>query len=47
VLPPYKYAAINKAPDDFLKPLEDKNAAKKEGADVKKTPPAKKPKKAG
>lgn len=44
VLPPYKYAAINKAPDDFLKPLEDKKAAKKEGADAKKAPPAKKPK---
>ena len=40
VLPPYKYAAINKAPDDFLKPLEDKNTAKKDGA----PPPAKKPK---
>ena len=40
VLPPYKYAAIDKAPDDFLKPLEDKNAAKKDGA----PPPAKKPK---
>lgn len=47
VLPPYKYAAINKAPDDFLKPLEDKNAAKKEGADAKKALPAKKPAKAG
>ena len=44
VLPPYKYAAINKAPDDFLKPLEDKKAAKKEGADAKKAAPAKKPK---
>jgi hypothetical protein len=44
VLPPYKYAAINKSPDDFLKPLEDKNAAKKEGAESKKAPPAKKPK---
>lgn len=47
VLPAYKYAAINKAPDDFLKPLEDKNAAKKEGADAKKAPPVKKPAKAG
>jgi hypothetical protein len=47
VLPPYKYAAINKAPDDFLKPLEDKNAAKKEGAAAKKAPPAKKPAKSG
>jgi hypothetical protein len=47
VLAPYKYAAINKAPDDFLKPLEDKSAAKKDGADTKKTPPAKKPAKAG
>ncbi|HEY6895194.1 MAG TPA: DUF4340 domain-containing protein [Rhodanobacteraceae bacterium] len=44
VLPPYKYAAINKAPDDFLKPVEDKNAAKKDGADAKKPGPAKKPK---
>jgi hypothetical protein len=44
VLPPYKYAAINKSPDDFLKPLEDKGAAKKQGADAKKAPPAKKPK---
>src|SRR5262249_48307310 len=26
VLPPYKYAAINKSQDDLLKPLEDKNA---------------------
>lgn len=47
VLPPYKYAAINKAPDDFLKPLEDKNAAKKEGADAKKAPAAKNPAKSG
>jgi len=47
VLPPYKYASINKAPDDFLKPLDDKNAAKKDGADAKKAPPAKKPPKAG
>jgi len=46
VLPAYKYAAINKAPDDFLKPLEDKNAAKKEGVDAK-TPAAKKPAKPG
>jgi hypothetical protein len=44
VLPPYKYAAINKAPDDFLKPVEDKSAAKKDGADAKKPVPAKKPK---
>jgi hypothetical protein len=46
VLPAYKYAAINKSTDDLLKPLEDKNAAKKEGAETKKTP-AKKPAKAG
>ena len=46
VLPAYKYAAINKAPDDFLKPLEDKNAAKKGGVDAK-TPAAKKPAKPG
>ena len=38
VLAPYKYAAINKSPDDFLKPLEDKNAAKKGSADAKKAP---------
>ena len=44
VLPAYKYAAINQAPEDFLKPLEDKNAAKKGGADAKKPAPAKKPK---
>lgn len=46
VLPPYKYAAINKSLDDLLKPVEDKNAAKKEGADAKKAPPPaqKKPK---
>ena len=44
VLPAYKYAAINKSPDDFLKPIEDKNAAKKEGVDAKKAPPAKRPK---
>jgi len=46
VLPAYKYAAINKAPDDFLKPLEDKNAAKKGGVDAK-MPAAKKPAKPG
>jgi len=46
VLPAYKYAAINKAPEDFLKPLEDKNAAKKGGVDAK-TPAAKKPAKPG
>ena len=46
VLPAYKYAAINKASDDFLKPLEDKNAAKKGGVDAK-TPAAKKPAKPG
>jgi uncharacterized protein DUF4340 len=44
VLPPYKYAAINKTLDDFLKPLEEKSAAKKEGADAKKPAPAKKTK---
>jgi hypothetical protein len=45
VLPPYKYAAVNKSPDDFLKPLEDKSAAKKDAADAKKaSAPAKKPK---
>jgi hypothetical protein len=45
VLPPYKYAAINKSTDDLLKPVEDKSAAKKEGADAKKAPsPVKKPK---
>ena len=47
VLPAYKYAAINKAPDEFLKPLEDKKAAKKEGADAKKAPTPKKPAKSG
>jgi len=46
VLPAYKYAAINKASDDFLKPLEDKTAAKKGGVDTK-TPAAKKPAKPG
>ena len=46
VLPAYKYAAINKAPEDFLKPLEDKNAAKKGGVDAK-MPAAKKPAKPG
>ena len=47
VLPAYKYAAFNKAPDEFLKPLEDKNAAKKDGADAKKPALAKKPAKSG
>jgi uncharacterized protein DUF4340 len=48
-LPPYKYAAINKAPDDLLKPLDDKkaDAAKKAGDDTKKAPSTKKPAKAG
>ncbi|HVT32678.1 MAG TPA: DUF4340 domain-containing protein [Rhodanobacteraceae bacterium] len=45
VLPAYKYAAINKATDDLLKPIENKGAAKKEGAESKKAP-AKKPTKA-
>ena len=47
VLPAYKYAAFNKAPDEFLKPLEDKNAAKKDGADAKKPALPKKPAKSG
>jgi hypothetical protein len=37
VLPAYKYAAIDKAPEDFLKPLEDKHAAKKEAKDAGKS----------
>ena len=40
VLPAYKYAAINKSPDDLLKPLEDKKDASKK-ADVKKPEAAK------
>ena len=44
VLPPYKYANINKATDDLLKPLEEKKRRKEEGADTKKpaVSPAKK-----
>jgi hypothetical protein len=47
VLPAYKYAAINKSPDDLLKPLEDKNAAKKASAEPKKASSGKKPAKSG
>jgi hypothetical protein len=43
VLPAYKYAAINKAPEDFLKPVEDKSA-KKAGTAAPKMTPAKKAK---
>ena len=37
VLPPYKYANINKSPDELLKPLEDKKG------DASKKPDAKSP----
>jgi len=44
ILPAYKYANINKSPDDLLKPLEEKkpDASRKPDAGKKaKTPPAK------
>ena len=43
VLPPYKYANINKSQDDLLKPLDDKKADKKGTAPTKPPmPPSKK-----
>ena len=44
VLPAYKYAAINKAPDEFLKPLGEKPRVE---SGAKKTTPAKKAPKSG